>query len=341
MAWLIVLRRSACSVAVTTFLLSCSSLATPADKMISTIFVGSAKIEVVTDRGTMPLPIEDVLGWVKSAAESVCVYYGHFPVSQVSIYITPFRGEGIRNGMAFGADEGGRITIRVGNQTSPREFASDWMLTHEMIHLSFPSVQENHHWIEEGIATYVEPIARVRAGHLAPERMWADLVHDMPQGLPQTGDRGLDRTHTWGRTYWGGALFCLLADVEIRRQTKNAKGLEHALRAILDAGGDIRHDWDLAKALRIGDRATGTTVLQSLYEEMKDKPVNVDLNALWADLGVEFNGVEVQFDQGARIASIRRAISGNSASAAENLSDDRLTAIIAGRTAGGCTRLGR
>jgi hypothetical protein len=243
--------------------------------------------------------------------------------------------------MAFGADEGDRITIRVGSQTSPPEFASDWMLTHEMIHLSFPSLPENHHWIEEGIATYVEPIARVRAGHLAPERMWADLVRDMPQGLPQTGDRGLDRTHSWGRTYWGGALFCLLADVEIRRQTKNAKGLEHALRAILDAGGDIRHDWDLAQALRVGDRATGTTVLQSLYEEMKDKPINVDLTALWADLGVEFNGVEVQFDEEARIASIRRAITGSSASAAEKLSDDRSTAIIAGRTAGGRTRLGR
>src|SRR5260370_28547747 len=33
-------------------------------------------------------------------------------------------------------------------------------------HLAFPSVDEKHHWIEEGIATYVEPIARIPAGHL-------------------------------------------------------------------------------------------------------------------------------------------------------------------------------
>jgi hypothetical protein len=70
--------------------------------------------------------------------------------------------------------------------------------------------------------------------------MWADLVRDMPKGLPEPGDQGLDNTHTWGRTYWGGALFCFLADIEIRKQTKNEKGLQDALRGILNAGGDIR-----------------------------------------------------------------------------------------------------
>jgi hypothetical protein len=317
------------------FLLFCSALPAPASEMVSTLFIGSSRIDVVTDRGGVALPMDDVLGWVKSAAESVRVYYGRFPISPVSIHITAFSGKGIRNGMTFPAKDGGRITIRVGSQTSAAEFASDWMLTHEMIHLAFPSVDENHHWIEEGIATYVEPIARIRAGHLAPEKMWADLVRDMPQGQPQTGDRGLDRTHTWGRTYWGGAIFCLVADVDIRRETKNSKGLGHALRAILDAGGDIRHDWDILDALRVGDRATGTSVLESLYKKMKDKPVDVDLNALWADLGVKFDGVEVRFDDGARLASIRRAITGDPAAAAENPLQQRSTTIFAGRSVGG------
>ncbi len=95
--------------------------------------------------------------------------------------------------MTFG-DHGARITIRVGSETSALELASDWMMTHEMVHLAFPSVEEKHHWIEEGIATYVEPIVRIRAGHLSVDQMWFDLVRDMPQGLPQIGDRGLDHT---------------------------------------------------------------------------------------------------------------------------------------------------
>lgn len=284
----------------------------PSVAMTSTLSVGGACIEVVTDPSSPSLPLEDVLVWVKIAAESVRIYYGVFPISPISIHIRPFRGRGIRNGMAFGTEKGGRITIRVGSETSTAEFASDWMLVHEMVHLAFPSVDEEHHWIEEGIATYVEPIARVRAGQLAPERMWADLVRDMPQGLPQKGDRGLDRTHTWGRTYWGGAIFCLLADLEIRRQTRNTRGLEHALRAILQAGGDIRSNWDLEEALKVGDRATGTSVLEKLYEEMRDKPVHVDLDALWTGLGVYSDGQKIRIDERARFAAIRRAITGDS-----------------------------
>jgi hypothetical protein len=235
--------------------------------------------------------------------------------------------------MTFG-DGGGKITIRVGNETSPSELASDWMLTHEMVHLAFPSMDEKHHWIEEGIATYVEPIARIQAGQLAVEQMWFDLVRDMPQGLPQAGDRGLDHTHTWGRTYWGGALFCLLADVEIRRQTNNAKGLEHALRGILDAGGDIQKEWNLEDALRTGDRAVGVSVLQPLYTRMKDKPVSVDLDSLWTQLGVQSDGASVRFDDSATLAAIRRGITTRQSAAEKDPSSSNPLAVFAGRAVG-------
>jgi hypothetical protein len=41
------------------------------------------------------------------------------------------------------------------------------------------------------------------------------------RGEPGPGDGGLDDTDSWGRTYWGGALFCLLADVRFRERTGN------------------------------------------------------------------------------------------------------------------------
>jgi hypothetical protein len=142
------------------------------------------------------------------------------------------------------------------------------------------------------------------------EQMWADLIRDMPKGQPQSGDEGLDRTHTWGRTYWGGALFCFDADVEIRRKTQNKKGLQDALRGILDAGGNITEDWELTKALKIGDQATGTTVLIDLYNQMKDKPVTVDLQEKWKQLGIERDGSTVHLRDDAPEAAIRRAIVG-------------------------------
>jgi len=129
------------------------------------------------------------------------------------------------------------------------------------------------------------------------------------------GDKGLDHTHTWGRTYWGGALYCLQADVEIRRETQNAKGLQDALRGILEAGGDIREDWELQKALEIGDRATGTHVLMNLYGSMKDKPVEVDLDALWKQLGVTVEDGKVVLVDDRALAGVRRAITARRASA--------------------------
>jgi hypothetical protein len=315
------------------FFLFCLSLVLAKDDMTSTLLIGNARIDVVIEGNTLRVPGKEILRWVQSAAESVAVYYGHFPVPQLLIRIAPFEGRGVRNGKTFGV-RGGRITIRVGNETSPSDLASDWMLTHEMVHLAFPSVDETHHWIEEGIATYVEPIARIQAGHLKMEQMWLDLVRDMPQGLPQSGDHGLDHTHTWGRTYWGGAQFCLLADIEIRRLTNNAKGLEQALRGVLAAGGDIRQEWNLEDALRTGDHAVGVNVLEPLYTRMKDKPVSVNLDALWTQLGVHSDGANVRFDDSATLASIRRAITTRESAAERDPSSPSSLAVFAGRAVG-------
>jgi hypothetical protein len=203
-----------------------------------------------------------------------------------------------------------------------------------MVHLTFPSVPDNHHWIEEGIATYVEPIARVRAKKFDANEMWFEVVRDMHQGLPQSGDQGLDHTHSWGRTYWGGALFCLLADVEIRKQTNNQKGLDDALRGVLFSGGDMRHDWPLESALEAGDRATGTTVLTTLYEKMKKDPYPVDLPALWQQLGIVQDGNTVRFLDSAPLAAIREAITyGTPSAAPKAVADSRPQAFIVGRRA--------
>jgi hypothetical protein len=266
---------------------------------------------------------------VQVAAESVAGYYGRYPVAHLTIRITPFSGHGVRHGQTFGM-HGGLIKIGLGSETSRAELMNDWMMTHEMIHLAFPSVSEEHHWIEEGISTYVEPIARIRANHMKEEQMWVDLIRDMPKGQPQEGDQGLDHTHTWGRTYWGGALFCFVADVEIRRQTQNKKGLQDALRGILDAGGDIRTDWELTQAFKIGDRATGVNVLTDLYQQMKDRPVTVDLAEKWKLLGIEWDGTNVQLRDDPPGASLRRAITGADLPAHPAASSHPI-AVLAGR----------
>lgn len=283
--------------------------------MTTTYLVGNSRIDIHIEQGPLQVSDQDLMQWVHWAADSVKTYYGRYPVPKVQLQIIPMDGKGVRGGKTFGENDGGLIRIHVGSETNMTNLAADWMLTHEMVHLAFPSMADNHHWIEEGIATYVEPIARVRAGHLDVHEMWFELVRDLHQGLPEPGDKGLNNTHTWGRTYWGGALFCFLADVEIHQRTNNRKGLDDALRAILNAGGDIRRDWELTKALSIGDQATGVPVLIPLYDKMKDQPYEVDLPAMWKELGVERTGDTVQFIDSAPLAKVRDAITHGEVSA--------------------------
>ena len=247
--------------------------------------------------------------WIQNAARSVATYYDTFPVQHTVLRITIGDGRKVRNGTAFGWN-GPLIKISLGRSASSEELAEDWMLTHEMLHLCFPNLAERHHWLEEGISTYVEPVARARAGLLPPARVWADLVNGLPQGQPEAGDRGLDFTPTWGRTYWGGALFCLRADVEMRRRSGNRRGLEHALRAISSAGGTIEKSWDIDRVIAVGDGAVGAPVLRDLYDGMKDKPVTVDLEAIWKELGVIRKGRSITFDDSAPLAAVRKAITG-------------------------------
>ena len=104
-------------------------------------------------------------------------------------------------------------------------------------------------------------------------------------------------------------MFCLIADIEIRQRTHNQKGLEDALRGVMNSGGVITEDWELPRALESADKAVGVPVLEQLYAKMKDTAVSVDLDKLFPQLGVVRNGDVARFDDLAPLASIREAIS--------------------------------
>lgn len=268
---------------------------------------GGGTIDVSLPSEALNVSHEDLVTWVQRAADAVTTYYGRFPVKHVNLKISADDHGHVHHGVTY-PEGGGLIEISVGKATEKRDLMTDWMLTHEMIHLAFPSMPRRQHWIEEGISVYVEPVARVQAGQLSAEQMWFETLRDMHQGEPAEGDEGLDRTHTWGRTYWGGAMFCLMADVRIRRQTHNKKGLQDALRAVMEKGGIITEDWPIERALQAGDEATGTTVLMDLYREMKERPDPMDLPDLWKKLGITMEGNTVKFDASAPDAAIREAI---------------------------------
>ena len=275
--------------------------------------IGKSSFDIAFAPGTLELPQGVIVDWIATAGRTVAAYYGRFPVDRLKVLVVPVDGAGVRSGTAF-AQRGAAVRIVLGRAVTEKQLADDWIVVHELVHLAFPSVATEHHWIEEGLATYVESIARAQAGRLSAEQVWGDFVRNMPKGLPAADDQGLDHTPTWGRTYWGGAMFCLLADVQIRERSHNRLGLQDALRAIVTAGGNMQADWTLERALRVADAAIDLPVLETLYDQMKAAPAPVDLPQLWRRLGIEARADGVVLDETAPLAPLRRAITAAPAS---------------------------
>jgi len=203
--------------------------------------------------GTQPL-----LQWIERSEGIVAAYYGRFPTSSLRVQIVPQEGGGVRGGKTWA----GFIRMQVGREVTTDQLMDDWVLVHEMSHLALPDVGDNQTWLSEGLAVYVEGVARVQAGNRSQQDVFAEQMRQMPKGMPRAGEQGLDNTHTWARTYWGGAMFCFLADVEIHRRTGNRLGLQDGMRAVARESGGLSADWPITRVFATADAATGTKVLE-------------------------------------------------------------------------------
>ncbi len=257
-------------------------------------------------RGAVPTRAA-LLEWIEKAARAVAAYYETFPVPEAELTVRTGRPGGVEGGRTYGDRGRARIVITAGEDTSAADLRESWVLVHEMVHLAFPSMTGSE-WIEEGLATYVEPLARARAGLIAPDEIWRWLLWGVPKGLEAVRDRGLDGARSWAGAYWGGAAFCFLADVEIRERTGNRKSLDDAVRRIVRAGGNVTASWTLARALETGDRAAGVPALTELYAKMARGGPPVDLAALWKKLGVSSSGGRIVYDDAAPLAPVRKGI---------------------------------
>jgi len=102
-----------------------------------------------------------------------------------------------------------------------------------------------------------------RACRPATAAKWTCVGRD-PADAPACRNRmtGDSTTPTWGRTYWGGAMFCLLADVRDPQQSHQRFGIQDALRAVGAPPAALAADWPIERVTHTGDGAVGTTTLR-------------------------------------------------------------------------------
>jgi hypothetical protein len=270
------------------------------------IDVAGGRIDVALGKGERGVRDEDLVTWIREGAFDVISLLGRFPVSRLQVIVASGGPYAVGSAVTMGMG-GASIFVVVGQRTQKTDLLRDWVMTHEMLHVAFPNMGFRQRWMEEGLSTYFEPLLRARRGRYEPRKMWAEFLRAMPQGLPAEGDQGLDRTFTWGRRYWGGAMFWMHVDVEIRRRTEGARSLDDVLRAVFMDGGNVALRWDVSRLATVAETATGTTALREIYDDWSGKAVAPDLAALWSSLGVRSDPAErITFDDQAPLATIRR-----------------------------------
>jgi hypothetical protein len=270
--------------------------------------VGEARVELSLADGALAAGPEAVAAWVADSARVVGEFWRRFPVPRVHVTVLPVPG---RDGVLFGKvlpESAPGVVVLVGERTSRERLYQDWILVHELFHLGVPSFSGEGRWFDEGLATYFEPIIRARAGWRTEESVWEEFRRAMPLGLEAVSRKGLERVEDFGGVYWGGAIVVLLADVEIRRRTGGARGLEDGLRAVLGAGGHASEVWPLDRTLELADAGCGVPALAPLARAHARSARGVDLDALWAALGVEASPEGVRLSPSAPLADVRRSI---------------------------------
>lgn len=268
---------------------------------------GPAVIDLVQLDGHTALGPDRIATWVGRAGEAMKRYFGGYPAERSLMVILPVAGRG---GVPFGrVIPGGGVTmmIQVGEHADVAALREDWVLVHEMVHTAMPFLSDNGSWLMEGLATYVEPIIRARAGWIAPEAVWAEFARGMPRGIEAMTRLGMRRAG-FGAIYWGGAMFALITDIEMRKRTDGQRGIEDCLRAVRRDGGTGDRRWTTEEFIAACDRAIGGSVMAQNAQVYYLDGGPVDLDKLWADLGVVQQGERFVLRGNAPLARIRDAI---------------------------------
>jgi hypothetical protein len=202
---------------------------------------------------------------------------------------------------------GAVVTVLVGAQATPQELYDDWVLVHEFIHLGSPLMRDTGAWLNEGIATFYEPVLRARAGWKSEDDVWREWISSMPRGMPAITGIGLENAGRGG-IYWGGAVFVLMAEIESLQASGGKTGFSDCLRTVLAEGADVTVKWPTMKLLDRCDALLGKQVVAPLAKQHIAKGSAMDLDRLWRRLGVSMEGDVVRYDDSAELAWLRPLI---------------------------------
>ncbi|MEO5725357.1 MAG: hypothetical protein ABI134_03365, partial [Byssovorax sp.] len=107
------------------------------------------EITIALSGGAPTLGREAIERWIEVRARAVAAYYGRFPVPHAATLVLFTSGRGVGGGSTMGSG-GASVMFSLGERTPMAALDDDWILVHELVHVSFPNVGTP--WVEEGLA---------------------------------------------------------------------------------------------------------------------------------------------------------------------------------------------
>lgn len=250
---------------------------------------------------------EALTAWVDAVAESNRRFWGRSPAQHGLAILVPSSRGGVPFGRVLSLG-GSVVTVLIGKSATPRDLYDDWVLVHEFLHLGTPMMRDAGPWLNEGIATFYEPVLRARAGWKSEDEVWREWISQMPRGLPAMTGIGLSNAGRGG-IYWGGALFVLMAEIELLQASQGKYGFSDCLRQVLADGGDATTKWPTMRLLQSCDKAIGQDVVSPLAQRHMAKGSAMSLDEIWQKLGVTLSeDGKITYDDSAELAWLRPLI---------------------------------
>ena len=266
---------------------------------------------------------QKIIRWLTAAADSITTIYGHFPVEQIAVSVIPVTPRlGETQPVPFGMVKRGppvQVEFFVNLDRPLKSFLTDWTAVHEFSHLMLPYIDREAAWLSEGIATYYQYVALVRAGMINEQQAFSKFIAGLERGRQNTSgstslqqdSRQMREQQKFMRVYWSGMAFAMNLDVKLRQQSNNQKSLDAALLKFHHCCLPADSPWSPNELITRLDQLIETDLFSKNYYHYANRQDFPNMTQLFVNLGVSTqNGITV-IDEEAASSSIRRAIMGS------------------------------
>lgn len=276
------------------------------------------RLEVRISAEFQPEMQANLLTWIEFIASALTRVYGHWPLREWQIMVTPATSAGASDPIPWAEvfrEQPTRVEFFTAPRATPDQLRQAWTGYHELAHLLIPYRGWGDAWFAEGLASYYQNIIQARAGIISEQQMWQKLYEGFQRGLQDPDSARLslaqasDRMRQEGRfmrVYWSGAWYFLAADTRLRLQSGGQRNLDMALAELNSCCGD--QSLSVPEIVSRLDQLNRVVLFGILYDELAASTGVPPFETIFASLGIDVIDGQVRLQQDGPGARLRQQI---------------------------------